>query len=601
MKEKTKISNLHQKFAEKAWKETFQLVRRCMEKPRDESKPCEPLVRSLERLQKVLHAPSMNATRSRLELIAKQQGMGFHIAESSCFLTADLFYLEVILLPCGGVQEVKVAPHGGVPVPSESLLNLLRFKRFSDFSVKLGRLFDQYNIPGDNEIKLKLLASLQYLEKDLQKISDLPREPTCSDPQMDLINNGRIGCLIAGKEDYPLTVQFYVPPNDEIKTSDSDLDPSIQAAQVTVGVSDVSHKLQTASVMSQPPQLDPQGFLIVTPLSEMPNEMLPALFLLKLQPAMPMISSFVEKLKQITDVAVSDVDLQWAPLPKLLMTGSASANSCLETLNEQNSFMVPAPGSVMHSCVLPGAAWDVPAWRAAVVDGVPFTHPAHVPGVLELLRHQCNINTLLRSCFSVQRASPGGEDVHITKQGSNCDLHFEVLPESGTSFSVTFAHPLADSLAVLLVDVSNPHQIACSLFGAGTPDPSLDECISTVLKSCLSIPATMKTLYIKLEEVTSAPLSPSRPATTEAQNDNSAPSSASAAASDEEPAPFSQSAAVPEDVVAVTASAHSPMSVAEPESIPEINSSSPVNPYPFVPAGVSHHWMGSNGKPSELI
>lgn len=33
-------------------------------------------------------------------------------------------------------------------------------------------------------------------------------------------------------------------------------------------------------------------------------------------------------------------------------------------------------------------------------------------------------------------------------QGSVCDLHYEVLPESETSFSVTLQRPDADSLAV---------------------------------------------------------------------------------------------------------------------------------------------------------
>lgn len=36
------------------------------------------------------------------------------------------------------------------------------------------------------------------------------------------------------------------------------------------------------------------------PLNEVPNEMLPACFLLKLQPAMPVMPSFVKKLSQIT-------------------------------------------------------------------------------------------------------------------------------------------------------------------------------------------------------------------------------------------------------------------------------------------------------------
>lgn len=44
--------------------------------------------------------------------------MGFHLTEATCYLTADLFYLEVVLLPYGGVEEVKVAPHGKAPVVS---------------------------------------------------------------------------------------------------------------------------------------------------------------------------------------------------------------------------------------------------------------------------------------------------------------------------------------------------------------------------------------------------------------------------------------------------------------------------------------------------
>lgn len=102
------------------------------------------------------------------------------------------------------------------------------------------------------------------------------------------------------------------------------------------------------------------------PLNEVPNEMLPACFLLKLQPAMPVMPSFVKKLSQITgqggfheyfvkwtwnkkpahyccsvsdyflDVTVPDVDLQWAPLPKLLMRDSLSASSSWEMTCESN-------------------------------------------------------------------------------------------------------------------------------------------------------------------------------------------------------------------------------------------------------------------------
>ncbi|XP_070409196.1 mediator of RNA polymerase II transcription subunit 1-like isoform X5 [Nothobranchius furzeri] len=446
------ISNLHTKFAEKTWNDTFQLVRRCMEKSRDESKPCEPLVRALERIQKVLHASSLSTIMSRLEMIAKQQGMGFHITESTCYLTADLFYVEVLLLPCGEVQE-----------SSKFLLHLLRSQNFADFSVRLRCLFTQYDIPGDNEMKLKLLTSLQHLWKDLQLISDLQKESKQFDSQMDLINYGKVGLLITGKEDFSMALQFYAPPTDVLKASNSsDLEPGIQAAQVTVGLSNVTLKLPMASVILQPPALDPQGCPVFAPLSEVQNETFPACFLLRLQPPIPLMMPFVEKLRQITDIAVPDAHLQGSPLPQLLVR---SPNACWKEI-----FTVPSPGGPMHSCIFPEAAWDVPTQKAVLVDRVPFTQPAHIPSLLELLRHQCAINTLLRTCTSGRRSSPGEIG----------DLPYEVLPESSTSFSVTFHRPHADSLAVLMVSVPNPRQITCKLFGVGICDLSLDEHISTL-------------------------------------------------------------------------------------------------------------------------
>uniref|UniRef100_A0A3Q2E9X5 Mediator of RNA polymerase II transcription subunit 1 n=1 Tax=Cyprinodon variegatus TaxID=28743 RepID=A0A3Q2E9X5_CYPVA len=406
MKENTRISNLHCKFAEKSWNDTFQLVRRCMEISRDESKPCEPLVRSLERLQ---------------------EEMGFHFADATCYLTADLFYLEVLLLPSGEVQEVKVATHGEHPVVSRPW-------------------------PSGNMKQLLLF-----------KVSTL----------------------------------FYFLAFEELL----EFKPAVQAAQVTMGVSDLSHKLQMTSLISQPPQLD-DHCPVFFPLGDVINEMLPACFLLRLKPPIPLLSSFIERVGQITDVPVPDLDLQWAPLPKLLLKGSASANGQSGPLEEQEIFRVVLPEGEIHTYILPEAAWDVPTQRAALLDGVPFTHPAHVCAILELLRHQCAYNTLLNSCFTPLSTCP-------------------VRPESTTSISLNEL-PLS-FLSPVLVNISNPRQITCKLFGAGLSDPALDEYTSTVLMSCMSIPATMRTLYSRLEEITTAPLSTSHSAATEAENDHLSP------------------------------------------------------------------------------
>ncbi|TNN53774.1 Mediator of RNA polymerase II transcription subunit 1 [Liparis tanakae] len=186
-----------------------------------------------------------------------------------------------------------------------------------------------------------------------------------------------------------------------------------------------------------------------------------------------MTSSFLSKLSPITDVAIPDVDLQWAPLPKLLMGRSPSSDGPGEPRDEQDHiFTVPLPGGVMHRYVLAGAAWGGPAQRATAVHSIPFTHPAHVPALLALLRHQCAINALLRSCIA---SRCGGA-------GLVCDLHSEVLPESETSFSVTFPRPDADSLAVLLVNVLDSNRITCTLFGSETGCASTEEYLSTVMK-----------------------------------------------------------------------------------------------------------------------
>ncbi|XP_020568279.2 mediator of RNA polymerase II transcription subunit 1 isoform X2 [Oryzias latipes] len=512
MKRSSLISGLQLKFAQRSWNDTLLLVQRCMEKSRIESKPCEPLVRSLERLQDVLHAPCRSVTRSRLEMIAQQQGMGFHVTEDTCYLTADLFYLEVLLPPCGGVQEVKVALHGEGPVPSESFLKTLRSEDFAAFSTRLKDLFTQYNIPGDNEIKLKLLESLQFLVRDLQKMTG---EAEDCDPQQQLVNNNRTGCLVAGKEDGLLTVLFYKPPNDVMQT-----------AQVTVGASAVPRRLQMASVLPEPLQLDSQGCPVGAPPSEVPGEMLPACFLLRLKPPVPVLSSFVEKLSLITDVAVAQTDQQWAPLHRLLMAGSQSAE---ETSDQLDLFTVKVlPDGETQRYVFPGASWDAPEQRATVVEAVSFTHPAQVPALLQLLRHQCAVNALLRSCWASQSAAPASP----TGTPSDSQL-FEVRPESSTSFSVTFTHPRTHSLAVLLVSVCGPQQITCRTFGAETSEAFLED----HMKNFLSIPATMKMLLSRLETA-----SPPHP--------KSHPTSA-----EEDPPALmevSQNAAVPEDSVSKT-------------------------------------------------
>lgn len=105
----------------------------------------------------------------------------------------------------------------------------------------------------------------------------------------------------------------------------------------------------------------------------------------------------------------------------------------------------------------------------------------------------------------------------------------------------------------------------------------------------MSVPLTLSTLYTKLEEITSAPLSPSAPATSEAENDHSTPSSAAVTDANSPLTKPCEGAAAPEDGYSVSGSACYAMSVTDSELPPEINTSPAVNPYPFPPVGVFSH------------
>lgn len=113
----------------------------------------------------------------------------------------------------------------------------------------------------------------------------------------------------------------------------------------------------------------------------------------------------------------------------------------------------------------------------------------------------------------------------------------------------------------------------------------------------MSIPATLSMLHSKLEQITSAPLSPCRPATSEAENDSALSGTYVTATS----SAFSQSASVSEDGLSVSGSASYAMFVAKSEVLPEINTSAAVNIYPFAPVGVCPHWVTNKSQLSELI
>ncbi|KAK1794899.1 hypothetical protein P4O66_010097 [Electrophorus voltai] len=434
--------------------------------------------------------------------------------ETACYLTADLFYLEVLLLPGGGVEDVKVAQHGEAPEVRGSwcpcIVNfscLCRMKKFEEFSQKLTDLASLYNIPGDNDTKVKVYTALQHLQKDLVKISNLPRYLIERDVHVDMVLNGRLGSIMPSRGGSPMSIQYYISPSEILKKmKHPGVGTHSQVAMVVVGASTTTHRLQMDSVIPTPPQVDSLGFPVLRSLSEVCTESLPASFLLRLQPPLPTLKSLIHKMSQITGPGCiqlpPEAALQRVPLFQLLESAFLEKKSYGRSHDGMDAhFLMSLPDDEFHSYVFCGAAWECDSWNGALLHTVSFTHPAHVPALLELFRHQSAINVLLASCITGHKHHPG----------LVYDLICEIVPESDYSFSVTFSLLDSDSLAVLFVSVVNSRRVRCRLLMPGGMDHFLDDYICKVLTRCMSIPITMRAIRKRLARMRCPPPHPSEP------------------------------------------------------------------------------------------
>ncbi|KAH1176676.1 hypothetical protein KIL84_010378 [Mauremys mutica] len=157
------MDKLHLKYAQKPWIETLKLVRLCMDKPPRGSISVtshHPLLSCLEKIQRTLNAKSLSTVMSRLEFLSKQRGLKSHISPNgtACYLTSDMFYVEVQLEKDGKVIDVKLAHPGEAPVVCDDLVQLLRMKNYDAFGKILEGLLNLYQIPGNRLYLLNIIS-----------------------------------------------------------------------------------------------------------------------------------------------------------------------------------------------------------------------------------------------------------------------------------------------------------------------------------------------------------------------------------------------------------------------------------------------------------
>ncbi|XP_061765670.1 mediator of RNA polymerase II transcription subunit 1 isoform X2 [Nerophis ophidion] len=502
------LERLHAKHnAARPWQETSKVVRQAMEKRgMMNASGHQLLLTCLETLQRALKVSSLPSMTDRLESIARQNMLGSHLSPSGteCYITSDMFYVEVQLDSAGQLVDVKVAHQRENPTSCPELIQHLREKNFEEFSKHLKGLVDLYKLPGDNKLKSKMYIALQSLELDLTKMMHMFRVATNANT-VETILHGSVGLLTARSGGHLVSLQCYVSPYDIFEEvmgvhpnlTDANVPRSLGVSvSVTIEGTPNTCKLPIAPLITGSHPVDNKG----TPSFSTANNSncvdLPACFFLKMDRPMPFSLSFIQRLGNATGIPVFESTPSLSTLYQLIV------QSQLQPMEEGSTTLPPSHNMHFYS-VLPdqqhcyflngdAPVQDGHSLQGALVTKIPFRHPAQVPLLLDIIRHQAAFNTLIGSC--VKRASIKEDNVGL--------LQFEVCPLTDSSFSVSFQHPVNESLVCVVMDVIDSRQVSCKLY-KGLSDALIctDVFITKVVQRCMSIPVTMRAIRRKAETI----------------------------------------------------------------------------------------------------
>ncbi|KAL6094955.1 med1 [Pungitius sinensis] len=502
------LEKLHAKHnASRPWQETCKVVRQAMEKRSVMNAAGHQLVLTcLETLQRALKVSSLPSMTDRLESIARQNLLGSHLSPSGteCYITSDMFYVEVQLDTNGQLVDVKVAHQGENPTSCPELIQHLREKNFEEFSKHLKGLVELYKLPGDNKLKTKMYIALQSLELDLTKMMHMFRLATNANA-VETILHGGVGLLTARSGGHLVSLQCYVSPYDlfdeglstQLNIPDGNIPRSLGVSVfVTIEGTSAVYKLPIAPLVTGSHPVDNKGTPSFSTVTNSNCVDLPACFFLKMNRPMPFSLSFIQRLESATSIPVFERPPSLSPLYQLIVHSQhqLSKEGSTAPLPSHNMHFYSVLPDQQHCYFLNGDApvQDGRCLQGALVSKIPFRHPGQVPLLLDIIRHQAAYNNLVGSC--VKRTS--------IKEDSAGLLQFEVCPLTDSSFSVSFQHPVNESLVCVVMEVIDSRQVSCKLY-KGLSDALIctDEFITKVVQRCMSIPVSMRAIRRKAETI----------------------------------------------------------------------------------------------------
>ncbi|KAG8572547.1 hypothetical protein GDO81_012084 [Engystomops pustulosus] len=489
---KTLLEKLHLKYSQKSWTETYKLVRYCLDKPAAgtiRGFTEHPILRCTNTLQEAVKAKSLSTLLTRIESISKLKGLESHLGPNGriCYITSEMFYIEVQVKKNGHVAFVKLAHHGESPTVCNELLLLLRSKDFEGFGKSLEGLIHLYNIPGNSDIKAKVYIALRSLEEDISALFNLSRPKTDKDRIITILH-GKVGLLSPRSGGTPMNIEYYISPYQILEEK---LKPGIRVigsnVSVTVAGTTNWYHLPVVPLFQEVCQ-EGGSIHVFSSFTDESSMALPACFFLRFEHPQPILLSLLQKIQNLTGLPV--IFEKEGPMHELLIEMKHKSLPDL-TSGKDVQFVVSLSDCRDHCYVMTSRRDNENSVIGALVSKIPFIHPSHVQTILEVLRHQEAYNTLLSSCISNT----------INHKDHTDMIHFEVSLQRDFRFCISFQHPNGGNLSSVVVDILSCRKLVCNIYSSASdpPLPCNKEFILKILERCMSIPLTMRTIFKKAQ------------------------------------------------------------------------------------------------------
>ncbi|EDO40572.1 predicted protein [Nematostella vectensis] len=494
----------------------------------------------LDKLQHALRDNSIKVVVQRLEAITRNVGLKFYDNGNGtdCFISSDMFYVEVKMETNGKVSEVKVA-HAGDPESCPELTRVLREGDYEEFACHLKGLSDLYELSGDTFQKSKILMALKAAEVDLNMISAL--SGPC-DTSTDTILQCPVGFATPRQGGRLMRLTYFASPYDlldrnnpgknlEFSKDNNSIKGVVQRLEAitrNVGLKFYDNGNGTDCFISSDMfyvevKMETNGKVSEVKVAHAGDP--------ELNKPMPVAVESVQKIYS----AIHETGIRYT-VPSMRQWLQSKG---IEEGDNIDTFYAVIPNHYhtyyLNNCD-PQEVTNV-SRNGVLIHRVPFTHPRHVPVIIkvhthtlvmsmslpryihtpsscacryqgnfvhsskvpihslvirEQLRRQATYNTLLTSALRTHKPPP-------TIEGKS--EHTFELSTSGTfTVTITFAHPCSVGMASIDFAVGEDSSILASLHTVpGQPVFCSNDYISRVMQRCLSIPATMRCLIRKAE------------------------------------------------------------------------------------------------------